>query len=65
MMEKAQYQLETTLTALGTVYSQLQLISAKDIDSGRAQRLRQDIEDQIAALQSVQSTLDEVYSSRI
>jgi hypothetical protein len=27
--------------------------------------LRQDIEDQIAALQSVQSTLDEVYSSRI
>ena len=65
MMEKAEYQLETTLTALGTVYSQLQLISAKDIDSGRAQRLRQDIEDQIAALQSVQSTLDEVYSSRI
>jgi len=65
MMEKAEYQLETTLTALGTVYSQLQLISAKDIDSGRAQRLRQDIEDQIAALQSVQTTLDEVYGSRL
>jgi hypothetical protein len=65
MMEKAEYQLETTLTALGTVYSQLQLISAKDIDSGRAQRLRQDIEDQISALQSVQITLDEVYSTRV
>lgn len=63
MMEKAEYQLETTLTALGTVYSQIQLISAKDIDSGRAQRLREDISDQVEALQSLQATLDEVYSS--
>ena len=63
MMEKAEYQLETTLTALGTVYSQLQLVSAKDIDSGRAQRLREDIADQVAALQSLQETLDEVYGS--
>ena len=61
-MEKAEYQLETTLTALGTVYSQILLISAKDVDSGRAKRLREDISDQVAALQSLQSTLDEVYS---
>jgi len=63
MMEKAEYQLETTLTALGTVYSQLLLINAKDIDSGRAQRLREDIAEQVAALQSLQETLDEVYGS--
>jgi hypothetical protein len=63
MMEKAEYQLETTLTALGTVYSQILLISAKDIDSGRAQRLRDDIADQVASLQSLQTTLDEVYGS--
>lgn len=63
MMEKAEYQLETTLTALGTVYSQILLVSAKDIDSGRAQRLREDISDQVAALQSLQTTLDEVYGS--
>jgi len=63
MMEKAGYQLETTLTALGTVYSQILLISAKDIDSGRAQRLREDISDQVAALQGLQTTLDEVYGS--
>jgi hypothetical protein len=63
IMEKAEYQLETTLTALGTVYSQLQLISAKDIDSGRSQRLREDISDQVASLQSLQETLDEVYGS--
>jgi len=48
---------------LGTVYSQLLLISAKDIDSGRAQRLREDIAEQVAALQSLQETLDEVYGS--
>jgi hypothetical protein len=63
VMEKAEYQLETTLTALGTVYSQLQLIQAKDIESGRAQRLRSDILDQVAALQSLQETLDEVYGA--
>jgi len=63
MMEKAEYQLETTLTALGTVYSQLLLISAKDIDSGRAQRLREDIASQVSNLQSLQETLDEVYGS--
>jgi hypothetical protein len=63
VMEKAEYQLETTLTALGTVYSQIQLVQAKDIDSGRAQRLRSDIADQVAALQSLQETLDEVYGS--
>jgi len=62
-MEKAEYQLETTLTALGTVYSQIQLVNVKDIDSGRAQRLRQDINDQVAALQSLQESLDEVYGS--
>jgi len=63
VMEKAEYQLETTLTALGTVYSQIQLVNAKDIDAGRAQRLREDISEQVAALQSLQETLDEVYGS--
>jgi len=63
MIEKAGVQLETTLTALGTVYSQILLVGAKDIDSGRAQRLREDISDQVAALQGLQTTLDEVYGS--
>ncbi len=56
-------QLETTLTALGTVYSQLLLIGSKDIDSGRTQRLRESIADQVAALQALQDTLDEIYDT--
>jgi hypothetical protein len=60
-MERAGYQLEQTLTALGTVYSQLLLVGVRDIDSSRAQRLRQDIAEQVAALQDLSSSLDEVY----
>jgi hypothetical protein len=62
-MEHAEYQLEATLTALGTVYSQIQLIGAKDIGSGRAQRLREDIAEQVSALKAIQETLDEVYQT--
>ena len=64
-MEKAEYQLENTLAAMGTVYAQLQLMGAKDVDSGRAQRLREDIAEQVAALQDVLETMDEVYSGRL
>ena len=60
-MERANYQLEQTLTALGTVYSQLLLLGVKDLDSGRAQRLRQDIAEQVASLQDLSTSLDEVY----
>jgi hypothetical protein len=60
-MERVNYQLEQTLTALGTVYSQLLLVGAKDIDSGKAQRLRQDIAEQVSSLQDLSVSLDEVY----
>lgn len=63
-MEKAEYQLENTLAAMGTVYAQLQLMGAKDVDSGRAQRLREDIAEQVAALQDVLETMDEVYDGQ-
>ena len=61
-MEKAEFQLENTLSAMGTVYAQLQLIGAKDVDSGRARRLREDIAQQVAALQDIAVAMDEVYS---
>lgn len=59
LMEQAQYRLEETLTALGTTYSQLLLIGARDVDSGRARRLDQDMDEQIAALQDIVAALDE------
>jgi hypothetical protein len=61
VMERAEFQLESTLTAMGTVYSQIMILSSRDVASGRAQRLQQDIADQVQALQDVVQTMDEVY----
>ena len=63
VMEQAQFQLECTLTAMGTVYSQMMLLGARDVASGRAQRLQQDIADQVQALQDVVRSMDEVYQT--
>jgi hypothetical protein len=63
VMERAQFQLESTLTAMGTVYSQMMLLGSRDVASGRAQRLGQDIDDQVQALQDVVETMDEVYQA--
>ena len=63
-MEKAEFQLENTLSAMGTVYAQLQLIGAQDVDSSRARRLREDIGEQVAALQDIVEAMDEVYEFR-
>lgn len=63
VMERGQFQLESTITAMGTVYSQMMLLDSRDMTSSRAQRLQQDIEDQVQALQDVVHTLDEVYQA--
>jgi hypothetical protein len=63
VMEQAQFQLESTITAMGTVYSQIMILSARDVASGRAQRLQQDITDQVQALQDVVQSVDEVYQA--
>jgi hypothetical protein len=60
-MQRAQLQLESTLAALGTVYTQTFLADAKQIDSGRAQRLREDIADQVTGLEDILTTMDEIY----
>lgn len=63
-MDSAELQLENTLTALGTVYSQMLLIDARDVNSAKTQRLRDNIADQVNSLQDVLSSLDEVYDSQ-
>ena len=64
MMQKAELHMDSTLTAMGTIYSQLLLVGVKDVDSGRAQRLRQDITEQVKQLEDVASSMDEVYRTR-
>lgn len=62
-MQRADLQLEKTLADLGNVYSQLRQIEARDLDSGRAQRISKDINDQVAMLQDIVDSMDEVYSA--
>jgi len=64
MMQRAELQMDSTLTAMGTIYSQLLIVGVKDIDSGRAQRLREDISEQVKQLHDVVSSMDEVYRAR-
>lgn len=60
-MTQAALQLEQSLTALATVYSQIQLVDAQSVDSGRAERLQKDINDQVARLGDLVTSINEVY----
>ncbi|HIQ05064.1 MAG TPA: hypothetical protein EYH31_05120, partial [Anaerolineae bacterium] len=65
VMGRAMYQLGATVSALGTVYSQIQLIGARDIEGPRAERVRQDIADQVQALQDLVDSINQVYDYRV
>lgn len=60
-IERGKLQMDQTLASMGTVYSQLLLMDAKDIDSGRYQRLRDDIAEEVKGLHEVVEAMDEVY----
>jgi len=60
-MKQAELQLEQSLTALATVYSQVQLIDVQDLDSSRSDRLRADIQEQVSRLNDLVSSINEVY----
>lgn len=61
-MERADLQLDHSLAALGTMYSQTLLIGSKEVDSDRADRLRDDIRDEVTALQDIVEALNDVYT---
>lgn len=60
-MQQAALQMQQSLTALATIYSQVQLIDASGVDSGRAERLQADIREQVARLNDLVSSINEVY----
>ncbi len=60
-MRQAELQLQQSLTALATVYSQVQLIDAQDVGSGRSERLLADIQEQVEKLNDLVRSINEVY----
>ena len=61
-MQRADLQLDHSLSSLGTVYAQMLLIGSKDVDSDRAARLQEDIRNEVATLDDLVESLNEVYS---
>ncbi|MCC6804742.1 MAG: hypothetical protein IT319_17800 [Anaerolineae bacterium] len=64
-VKRAEIQLDSTLSSLGTIYAQMSLLGTKDVDSSRAQRLRQDIRDEVSSLQDTIDAMDEVQAQRL
>lgn len=62
-IQRAELQLENSLSSLGTIYSQTMLAGAKDIDSSRARRLRHEIADEVTELNDMLLAMDEVYTA--
>lgn len=61
-MQEASLQLDQSLTALATIYSQIQLIDAQSVGSGRAERLQADIREQVARLNDLVASINDVYN---
>ena len=61
-MQQAQLQLDQSVTALATLHSQIRLIDARAINSGRAKRLQASIREQTARLDDLVSGINDVYN---
>jgi hypothetical protein len=59
-MKQAELRLEQTMTALSTVYGQIQLVGAREVDSGRAERLEAEIREEISQLDDLISSINEI-----
>ena len=62
--ERGKLQIDQTLSSMGTVYSQLLLMDARDIDSGKYQRLQDDIAEEVKGLRDIAEAMDEVYKNK-
>lgn len=64
LMRRTELDIDETLAAIGAIYSQLQLLGAKGIDSQRASRLSTDIDEQVHRLDDLLDAMDDVYEGK-
>jgi hypothetical protein len=60
---RAELKMENTVAQLGTVHAQMALLGAKDLDSGRSQRLQESIREEVAQLSDTISAMDDMYTA--
>lgn len=61
-MKQAQLQMERSITALATIYSQVQLVDTQNVGSGRAERLQLEIQEQVDRLDDIVESISEIQS---
>jgi hypothetical protein len=62
VMKRTRLNLDDTLAAMGTVYSQLQVLNAMDIDGPTATRIADDVDREIVRLNDMLAAMSDVYS---
>lgn len=62
VMKRTRLNLDDTLAAMGTVYSQLQMLNAMDIDGPTAARIAGDVDKEIERLNDLLAAMSDVYS---
>jgi hypothetical protein len=60
LMRRTRLQLDQTLSAMGTIYSQVQMVQALEMDGARARQIAEDIDDQVAELNDLLAAMAEV-----
>ena len=63
LMRRTELDIDETLAAIGGIYSQMQMIGAKDVSGNRARRLSADVNEQAQRLGDLLDAMDEVYDS--
>ena len=63
LMRRTELDIDETLAAIGGIYSQMQLIGAKDVSGNRAHRMSADVDEQAKRLGDLLEAMDEVYDS--
>lgn len=58
--KRAEIQLESALASLGTIYAQMSRLGTSEVDSGKMQRMRLDIQDEVHSLQDTIHAMEEV-----
>jgi hypothetical protein len=65
LMRRTRLLLDDTLVAMGTIYSQVRVIDAMDIDSARTTRIEEELDEQVKRLNDLLSALGDAYRGAI
>jgi hypothetical protein len=63
LMRRTRLQLDDTLASMGTIYSQVQMLDAMDLDGGRATQIADEIEGEVGRLNDLLSAFGEMNAS--